>query len=419
MVQKNTGRGTASFGKRRERPRITITRGGKVHSFSVRPWITISLATFCLAFLVTYLAATGYLIMRDDLINATVARRAQMQFAYEDRIADLRASIDRITSRQLLKTDSFDAKIERIIKRQDEITGRQAAVSGILEAARKQGINVALAKPKRRPSNKSSDRTEASRTSSDTGASEKSTLLDTSEPRKTGAFLDSLRTRLDTTGVSQAAVLDAITISAESSAEKIAKLARSLGARLDAARRPGKARNIGGPYEPLVDSTQFNNRIRRAEMALKRFSSYRQAIRRQPIGRPLSGAIRVASRYGARVDPFLGRPAMHTGVDLKAAYGTRVMATAPGRVVKAGRHGGYGNVVEIRHAGGIATRYAHLSRILVTVGQTVRAGQAVGKVGSTGRSTGPHLHYETRRHDKATNPMVFLTAATRLKALLN
>jgi len=116
------------------------------------------------------------------------------------------------------------------------------------------------------------------------------------------------------------------------------------------------------------------------------------------------------------MDPFLRRPAMHTGLDMRGDTGDPVHVTATGKVVTAGREGGYGNMVEINHGNGITTRYAHLHTIDVKVGQQVRIGQVIGKIGSTGRSTGPHLHYETRINDEAVNPQRFLRAGLRLGA---
>ena len=105
---------------------------------------------------------------------------------------------------------------------------------------------------------------------------------------------------------------------------------------------------------------------------------------------------------------------MHTGLDMRGDTGEPVHATANGKVTIAGREGGYGNMVEIDHGNGFSTRFGHLSAIDVKVGQTVRTGQVVGKIGSTGRSTGPHLHYETRINDEAVDPQKFLKAGLRL-----
>ncbi len=124
----------------------------------------------------------------------------------------------------------------------------------------------------------------------------------------------------------------------------------------------------------------------------------------------------ITSSFGTRLDPFTRGLAMHSGIDFRAATGTAVRATAPGKVIEAGYNGGYGRMVEIDHGNGVSTRYAHLSSIQVSEGDTIRAGQVLGAVGSTGRSTGPHLHYEVRIDDDATDPMRFLRASRLMTA---
>ena len=123
-----------------------------------------------------------------------------------------------------------------------------------------------------------------------------------------------------------------------------------------------------------------------------------------PTGVPIQGDFRVSSGFGIRNDPFTGGLAMHEGLDFTAATGTTVLATAKGTVTRSGWDFGYGNVVEVQHAEGFATRYAHLSKRLVQVGDTVERGGVLGEVGSTGRSTGPHLHYEVFNKDRVINP---------------
>ncbi|MEK4032817.1 M23 family metallopeptidase [Methylocystis sp. IM2] len=126
----------------------------------------------------------------------------------------------------------------------------------------------------------------------------------------------------------------------------------------------------------------------------------------------------MTSTFGYRADPFLGRPALHSGVDLRDDYGALVRATAAGVVAFAGPQGGYGNLVEIDHGGGVSTRYGHLSAIDVGPGQPVAPGAAIGRVGSTGRSTGPHLHYEVRMDGEAVDPARFLKAASALAGII-
>jgi murein DD-endopeptidase MepM/ murein hydrolase activator NlpD len=135
-----------------------------------------------------------------------------------------------------------------------------------------------------------------------------------------------------------------------------------------------------------------------------------------PLGQPVDGALEVTSPFGGRPDPFTGRLAVHTGLDLREDYGHPIVATAAGKVVAAGPAGGYGNMVEIDHGNGLITRYGHLSAILVAEDQWVDAGAPIGRAGSTGRSTGTHLHYEVRVDGEPVDPMRFLRAGARLYA---
>jgi len=121
-----------------------------------------------------------------------------------------------------------------------------------------------------------------------------------------------------------------------------------------------------------------------------------------PVIGPITGA------FGERIDPFNGEGAFHSGVDISCRYGQSVLATADGVVSYADFYNGYGRMIEINHGGGVSTRYGHLSGFAVTDGQTVHKGQVIGYVGLSGRSTGPHLHYEVRIHDIPVNPHKFL-----------
>jgi len=135
-----------------------------------------------------------------------------------------------------------------------------------------------------------------------------------------------------------------------------------------------------------------------------------------PSVRPVNMAT-FTSAYGVRSDPFRHLAAMHAGIDLAAPQGTAVYATADGTIDRAEWFGGYGNCVEIDHGKGVATRFGHLSRILVHPGQTVHRGDLIALVGSTGRSTGPHLHYEVRIDGHAVNPVPFLQSADYVTAM--
>ena len=142
-----------------------------------------------------------------------------------------------------------------------------------------------------------------------------------------------------------------------------------------------------------------------------------RTVRRLPLGRPLTGELEQTSPFGARVDPFTRGLAYHTGTDFRSEEGAPVRATGAGGVTSAEYTGGYGNLVEIDHGGGLVTRYGHLSVFGVAPGDRIEAGQIVGRVGSTGRSTGNHVHYETRINGEPVNPTRFLDAGRLLDGL--
>jgi len=118
-----------------------------------------------------------------------------------------------------------------------------------------------------------------------------------------------------------------------------------------------------------------------------------------------------ASSFGRRIDPFNGQWAMHEGIDFIADYGSQIVAAAGGVVIFAGFHPQYGYMIDIDHGNDLVTRYAHTSKIVVREGDLVQRGRKIGEVGTTGRSTGPHLHFEVRFRGAAQNPLKFLTSA--------
>ena len=169
----------------------------------------------------------------------------------------------------------------------------------------------------------------------------------------------------------------------------------------------------GGPFIP------WRGRIGRAGALGKSFAALEGALFRMevlertlvaiPSGQP-AHVLMLSSSYGYRHDPFTGASAMHAGLDFPGPLGTPILAAAPGKVAFVGRRSGYGNVVEVDHGQGIMTRYAHLSDFNTSVGARVAAGQQIAKMGSTGRSTGSHLHFEVRLNGVAVNPRRFLEA---------
>src|SRR5215510_12190364 len=174
----------------------------------------------------------------------------------------------------------------------------------------------------------------------------------------------------------------------------------------------------GGPFVPVKppqsEAGAFESQLHRINAGRAQMDLYNRALAAVPVRTPVTGETDLTSSFGMRLHPILKRLAIHTGIDLRGDLGEPVRATATGKVTIAGRQRGYGNVVEISHGNGLATRFGHLSEINVKVGQVVRIGEIVGKIGSTGLSTGPHLHYETRLNGKPVDPQKFLRAGLRL-----
>jgi murein DD-endopeptidase MepM/ murein hydrolase activator NlpD len=178
--------------------------------------------------------------------------------------------------------------------------------------------------------------------------------------------------------------------------------------------------STGGPFVPLslpADADLFERKLYRVDVARAKMDRLKRTLAYVPYRKPVVGKVAVNSGFGVRIDPFNDRPAMHPGIDIHAEAGEPVLATADGKVVKAGWFGGYGRMIEINHGNGLSTRYGHLSKLNVRVGESVKIGQVIGEVGSTGRSTGPHLHYETRIDGEAVNPEKFLRAGAQLTGI--
>jgi murein DD-endopeptidase MepM/ murein hydrolase activator NlpD len=173
----------------------------------------------------------------------------------------------------------------------------------------------------------------------------------------------------------------------------------------------------GGPLSPLTLSTKGaaispdEARANAVLQSLDRTNSYRLAAMKLPFAMPVKSAFRFTSGFGYRRDPKGAGTRMHSGTDFAASHGTPIYTTGDGVVISAGWDSGYGQAVRIRHDFGVETLYAHMSRIRVDVGQRVSRGDQIGDMGSTGRSTGTHLHYEVHQGGKPTNPMTFIKAA--------
>jgi murein DD-endopeptidase MepM/ murein hydrolase activator NlpD len=368
------------------------------------------------------LATASYFAFREDVLTRLIGRHAEQQFAYEDRIAELRARIDRVTSRQLLDQEQFEQKLNQVLSRQAVLESRAIALGSIADPTATGSVRTPsrdAQPPKPSPLN---DRQSSLRSGQRGFRLASADVIGPGAVQAVGmeVTITKLQASLDKVEARQMATLTAVEETVDSKAKRIRGVLSELG--LDPAKLPVPASTnpVGGPFVPFKlkpDSGPFERQLHRIALARTQVDRLTRSMATVPVRQPMPGDIETTSGYGMRVDPFLRSPAMHTGLDYRGDSGDPVRATAAGTVTHSGWNGGYGKMVEIDHGNGLSTRYAHLSETTVTVGQTIKIGQVVGKLGSTGRSTGPHLHYETRVDGDAVDPQKFLRAGARLGSL--
>jgi len=213
--------------------------------------------------------------------------------------------------------------------------------------------------------------------------------------------------KLDTLMQRQRALESRIVTAAKARLAQVDKAIRSFG--LNPARMAGQAYGQGGPFIPASSAIAAEPTLRDIAVLMTKLNAAETTLAAIPSGRPTAAPMETSS-YGYRRDPFNGMLAFHSGIDFRGRYGQPILAAAPGKIAYVGPRQGYGTVVEVDHGKGLMTRYAHLSRSGVRAGQLVKRGEPIARMGSTGRSTGTHLHFEVRVNGAAVNPRPFLEA---------
>jgi murein DD-endopeptidase MepM/ murein hydrolase activator NlpD len=349
-----------------------------------------------------------YFAFQDDVLTRLVSRQTEMQYAYEDRIAEMRAQVDRVTSRQLLDQEQFERKLDALLRRQSALESRAALIGSIADPTTTGSVKA--------PTRSSPAHTPPKPSPISLHAPETVTPLERragNVPRDLEVTVARLQTALDRLETRQTNAINAIEDSYEGKVRRLRAVFADLG--VDVGKRKIDSA-VGGPFVPFrlaANPSAFERQVHRVSVARAQAERLSRTLATLPIRQPMDD-IDTSSGYGVRIDPFNGRPALHTGLDFRGDVGDPIRATAAGEVVAAGWNGGYGKQVEIDHGNGLSTRYAHMSEISVKVGQHIKVGHVVGRLGSTGRSTGPHLHYETRVDGDAVDPQKFLRAGSRL-----
>jgi murein DD-endopeptidase MepM/ murein hydrolase activator NlpD len=411
-------------GRRRPADYTLVHAGRRLRVGPIVFWIVVGTLVIMAVWSIT---TATYFAFREDVLTRLVARQADMQSGYEDRIAELRGQIDRISGRQLLDQEQYEQKLDQILRRQSALESRAGALNGVGDTpspVRQPGRNSASGEPRAAPLKGSLIKDKGVFLQPErTVPVDPRTRMFLASAGGLGGVITRLNASLDRVEQRQSATVNSLADNYDAKARRMRGVLAELG--VDVGKpRPGAAGEIvvamGGPFVPLPvakDTMSFERQVQRVKVARADIARFTRTLGTLPVRKPLDD-VDLMSGFGVRTDPFTGSPAMHTGLDLHGETGDPVRATADGTVTTAGWGGGYGRVVDIDHGNGITTRYGHLSAIDVRVGQSVKVGQIIGKVGSTGRSTGPHLHYETRVRKEAVDPQKFLRAGQRLDASL-
>lgn len=421
---------------------LTVSRGTAMRTVAVRAPLAQVIALVLPLLLLVGIGCGLYLAFHDDLVAGLMRRESAMQYAYEDRIEALRQDLARQGERARADQARLDARVHDLFTREARLEGHGAVVAGLageqagpvarpalpVEITGRIATSPVSALPASALGYAAPDKPHPMRDLPVAGPA---------DPARGQVRFEDHASLLDDAHVPLADRLGA----AELSLDRVERAQADTLARVGAAaqRRSARSRSlieeaglsperflpkaapaaVGGPFVPLPAEPDgaFLRAVADLRGALATAVALDAAVGRAPLAAPLLGRMEVTSPFGARTDPFLGRPALHTGVDLREGYGTDIRATGAGRVVFAGTAGGYGNMVEVDHGHGLATRYAHMGGIAVTEGQAVARGSLLGIVGATGRATGPHLHYEVRIDGEPVDPTRFLASADRLAGL--
>jgi len=405
----------------------------------------IGLLILTLAFLGWVAYASVNVVFKDQIIAAKEQHFATLQAAYEGRLADMQAAYDELNSALVLTQDRFakaTSELEEKHRQIAEVFARQQAALGNLGEWREQVATAYKAQNRTTDGNQIVMSTEAPPVKRETRESEDymggglgDGELDTNLPG--GIFgvnvtqglpashareSHRIEQRMTTLDAAQRDMVAELEVASADTIRRLEQIVGSTGLNVDrvldqvaSEHRTASKDGQGGPYFPIggkgakVDA-EFSHNMKSLEDTVDRLTSLQEALASIPLVSPIQVDRHFASRFGKRTDPFTGRPAFHYGLDIVAPFKTPVLAPTPGVVVFAGRHGPYGNLVEIDHGNGMRTRFGHLHKVLVKVGDKVGFQQEIGLLGSTGRSTGPHLHYEVRFNGTLRDPALFLEA---------
>jgi murein DD-endopeptidase MepM/ murein hydrolase activator NlpD len=399
-------------------------------------WKIIALVTILLLSLWSG-AVTFYLVYRDDALMYLAHRQTEMVQGYDAQLTALETEIERLKSLKLVDQERVDRAVLDLGRRQALVEQRQkelaniAAAKGSARAWPGEDVTGTIAPsgplppsppgaiPKPSPISDTiifmppPDRSAALESRPVAPRTMRLGSLDSSDP--TEVRVGELSRGLDRLQTRQAESLNGLEEAYEGTETRTRTVLAELGVNTPPPSLAKRVLAIGGPLLPFISGEDpFEQQMTRVRSSAGTMAELGQLIDRVPVRRPVPPGAELTSGFGPRLDPFVKQYAFHSGIDLKGEPGDVARATAAGRITTASYQGGYGLLVEIDHGNGLATRYGHLSAIEVNEGQTVEVGEPVGRIGNTGRSTGPHLHYEVRIAGEPVDPLRYLRAGVRL-----
>ena len=422
---------------------IYIRSHGQVQFMSLSPVTQAVFAAIAFVFLGWVAFASVNVVFKEQIIASKDQRYRKMQGAYEERMAQLQAAYDELNGQLVISEERFLATTRQLEEKHRQLAALMAArqtASNELDVMRQR--YAATSQPAR-----DSNRGNALLMRADQAASETTVINTTTRPQQTaelepvndtaGAsgidFSSLLRgnqnetashieTRLDALADAQQSFINTVEEKTDRRVRELKSIIRMTkvvdpDTFVDRNSSDDEEKGQGGPFIALSGSadsdeegdSQFSRQLFRVNRNLKEEAKLTESISKIPLAPPLTH-YRLTSDFGPRRDPFNGRMGFHPGLDLATAYGSPVYAPSEGVVTFAGWKSGYGRFVEISLGNGFKTRFGHLSRIDVKAGQKVAFRQVIGRVGSTGRSTGPHLHYEVMYNGVVRDPLKFIEA---------
>ena len=394
---------------------IYVRSNGDVQFITVSPISQISLLIIGLIGLCWMAYASINIVFKEQLLELKQQRLFEARLDYENRLSELRASVERINDRLLLDQKSYLKKVDEVKAEFDDLAEQQKkmedffqegwfplkpnAASGPTQYPNKEGAAEALFTKRYAADFRASSEVVKPLVEMD----ENFRNLHDKQPSLLKLAHSYSRQKLNTTMV----------------------LLTKLGINLPGPAMPASADAgaMGGPFislpEPARREAEISDGMQSVHALLEQERKVRSAVAALPLVKPMEQITGISSFFGYRKDPLRLSLAFHGGIDFKGVYGEPVLATSNGPVTWAGAHGPYGNLVEIFHDNGVSTRYGHLRSANVSLGQEISRGDIIGWMGNTGRSTGPHLHYETRVNGRVIDPHNFWRTKDDLQALEN